>query len=158
MDVPWLMLKLLKHSVTYVNISLHFSGTSNQESDCWAVWRPKILTKRMLSLKVPTFPIQTKESGCLRQSGEWEVVYVRAHRTNICKGSSGCPGVYQREYVIRIISQVELAPLTCEYAQSTSILTDSQREVCFLVEWCESQAYWRLLLLEVGHAGGREKW
>lgn len=37
------------------------------------------------------------------------------------------PGIYQRQCVLRIIPQAELATLMCEYEQGTSIFQESQR-------------------------------
>ena len=63
------------------------------------------------------------------------------------KGSAGSPGIYQRECVIRTISQAELEALMCDTFQ------DSQK--------AESVTLWKDVgileaALEVGNAGGRD--
>ena len=63
------------------------------------------------------------------------------------KGSAGSPGIYQRECVIRTISQAELEALMCD------IFQDSRK--------AESVTLWKDVgileaALEVGNAGGRE--
>lgn len=51
-------LKFLKHPETYfyVNVSLHFSGTNNQEYNCWVVWRPKDFDKKAVEYEGAHLP------------------------------------------------------------------------------------------------------
>ena len=145
--------------VFYGNINLHFSGINGQECNFWVIWKPKDFDENIVESEGIYFPHVREKKKKEERKVFFEVISLGARRVTrgylwkrlfmeefveltTWKGSGGSPGIYQREGVIRTISQA----LMCD------IFQDSQK--------AESVTLWKDVgtleaALEVGNAGGR---